>query len=396
MNEENFPTNQAKSGSPGQSPIRLFLKAPEIEVSSQPPSRLARLMGLHLYSNVLLTKKVRTEMNFAARLLLLVGTFEWFLWTLLFNGIYSSDIFNRRSPELPFAALTGLLFGFAVFWFERQMLTSSEKGWRFWAALGFRLCYIGAAALITSQTFELMLFKKPIQQRARQEAVRADAAKRYQEVFEAEKQAITPSDFVYTTTGPEEAALTTAKAELKKLEAERRKWNRQLANAQFEGDFATAEQLNRLLLDSQITLTALRERVFQAEENLRVQGLQRRDRAPARADRRGDGIRRLLRAVGVRGPRLRHPPRRAGRRNRLAVACGHSPVADDRHPRAALSPLRQRAEAGAGVPIRRAGHAGDLRVRGGSLSYRADRLARDELHVRLGLAGLAGRRHARA
>ena len=165
MNEERFSATQPKGGPSSPTPLRLFLKSSQAEVSSQPPSRLARLMGLHLYSNVLLTKKVRTEMNFAAGLLLLVSLFEWLLWTLLFNGIYSSDIYNLGITSV-LAALTALFFGFAVFWFERQMLTSSEKGWKPRAAMGSRFLYICIAALITSQTFELMLFHKPIQERA--------------------------------------------------------------------------------------------------------------------------------------------------------------------------------------------------------------------------------------
>src|SRR3954468_11528589 len=120
MNEEHGTPTLPKSGPTGLAPLRLFLKSHKAEVSSQPPSRLARLMGLHLYSNVLLTKKVRTEMNFAAGLLLLVSLFEWLLWTLLFNGIYSSNIYNLGGPEPIFAAFTALFFGFAVFWFERQ------------------------------------------------------------------------------------------------------------------------------------------------------------------------------------------------------------------------------------------------------------------------------------
>jgi Domain of unknown function (DUF4407) len=271
MNEEHVPPTPPKGEATGQRPLRLFLKSPKAEVSSQPPSWLARRMGLHLYSNVLLTKKVRTEMNFAAGLLLLVSVFEWLLWTLLFNGIYNSDIFNLGLTTIP-AALTGLFFGFAVFWFERQMLTSSGRGWLPRFAMFCRFVYIVVAALITSQTFELMLFQKPIQARAREEAVRANAAKHYQEVIEAEKQASNPSDYVYVTTGPESDALKMAQAELKKLESDRRWWSLQAARAQYDGNLARAAQLNRLLLDSAPTLTALREKVQRAEQSLIDQG----------------------------------------------------------------------------------------------------------------------------
>jgi hypothetical protein len=263
MNEEDSPR--------AQPPVQLFFKSREPEIPSQPPSWLARKMGLPLYSNVLLTKKVRTEMNFAAGLLLLVGVFEWLLWMLLFNGIYSSDIFHLGFATL-FAALTAVFFGVAVFWFERQMLTSSEKGWRLWLAMGFRVIYIFIAALITSQTFELMLFQKPIQERAREEGIRGSAAKHYLDVLEAEANALNAPSLVQKTTTIEGTNLSAVRKERQREENSRNHLQTQLATAQDEGDTLRINKYNRLLLESQSRLDVLRERERDAEKALENRG----------------------------------------------------------------------------------------------------------------------------
>ena len=269
MSSENVPHIQPRSGASGRPPVRVFLRrSPKAEVSSLPPSWLARKMGLHLYSNVLLTQKVRTEMNFAAGLLLLVSLFEWLLWTLLFNGIYSSNIYNLDVTTI-LAALTALFFGFAVFWFERQMLTSSEKGRRFWAALGLRLVYITVAAVITSQTFELMLFQKPILERAREEAIRGAAAKHYLEVLDAEAAAGQASTLVQLTATFEEKQLAAVRAERQKEERQRNYLQTQLAAARTEGDAVKASKFDGLLAESKDRLDRLLENERRAEEALR-------------------------------------------------------------------------------------------------------------------------------
>jgi hypothetical protein len=269
MDGEHTASARSRDSASGQPPLRLFLRSSKVEVSSKPPSWLARLMGLHLYSNVLLTKKVRTEMNFAAGLLLLVSVFEWILWTLLFNGIYSSDIFNLRNPELLFAALTGLFFGFAVFWFERQMLTSSEKGWRLCAAFLCRLGYVATAALITSQTFELMLFQKPILERAREEAIRAAAAKHYIEVLDAQAAANQTSTLVPLSAAFEEKNLSTVRTERRNEEHRRNYLQARLGVARAEGDLVRIGQYNSLLTESRDRLDRLLEEERIAEEALR-------------------------------------------------------------------------------------------------------------------------------
>jgi hypothetical protein len=225
-------------------------------------------MGLHLYSNVLLTKKVRTEMNFAAGLLLLVSLFEWLLWTLLFNGIYSSDIYNLGFTTI-LAALTAIFFGFAVFWFERQMLTSGKRGRKTRVAMACRFAYICIAALITSQTFELMLFHKPIYERAREEAIREAAAKHYREVLDAKADADQASTLVQITADFETKNLEAARTERQKEEKHRNYLQARLAATRTAGDAIRANQFSGLLDESRDRLDRLLEKEREAEGALR-------------------------------------------------------------------------------------------------------------------------------
>ena len=239
--------------------MRLFLKSSEAPIATRPPSWLARRMGLHLYSDVLLGTRVRTEMNFAAGLLLLVAIFEWLLWTLLFNGIYSADIYSRDPRKWLYAALTATFFGFAVFWFERQMLTSGEGGWKQKVAMLVRLVYIVIAAAITSQTFELMLFRKPILEQAHEEQIRENAAHYYRRVADAKSAAKEPAAASELTTEAEEKLLKRATAERQTEDSRHRRLAGALAAAIHDEDAVRIAQYRELLRASAARLVALTE-----------------------------------------------------------------------------------------------------------------------------------------
>ena len=108
-------------------------------------------------------ERARIELNFAAGLLLLICLFEVFLWTFLFNAIYNRDVFYLGS-RVAFAILSAGFFGFAVFWFERQILTfddqSKDRTSKLRWAMVVRLLYILGAAYVTSKPFELMLYPR--------------------------------------------------------------------------------------------------------------------------------------------------------------------------------------------------------------------------------------------
>ncbi|HEX4495987.1 MAG TPA: DUF4407 domain-containing protein [Thermoanaerobaculia bacterium] len=160
---------------PERPEIKFFLTIPQTDAPKRLPSRLARKMGLHLYSEVLLGKSARTEMNFAAFILLIVSLFELSAWFFLFNTIFNSDLVKFGLPTIP-AVLMAALFGSAVFWFERQFLTTDEdQRKRAWGAAVIRVAFILTAAFITAQPLELLFFRVPVQKRVHEEGIREEA-----------------------------------------------------------------------------------------------------------------------------------------------------------------------------------------------------------------------------
>jgi len=256
-------------------PVRLFMKVPEAQVMPKPPSCMARAMGLHLYSDALLARKVRIEMNFAAGLLLLVSLFEWLLWMLLFNGLYNSSL-SAVNYKTVLAALTATFFGVAVFWFERQMLTSNERGLRLFLAMAFRAAYILVSAYITSQTFELIIFKVPIQERIHEEGIREAAAQHYREVSEAEDlvRKLESGDprqvagIIQMTSDVEQAQLKDVQNQIKAAEGRRRRQLEQIGVARVDGDWSRVASLNGSIKATDDLLTKLGDRETGAGEDL--------------------------------------------------------------------------------------------------------------------------------
>jgi uncharacterized protein DUF4407 len=160
---------------PPSTPLNLYLALPQVDVPKRPPSWLARLLGLDLYSHVLLSKSARTEMNFAAAILVVVSSFEFIAWFFLFNAIFNSDLVKIGLPTIP-AVLMATLFAAAVFWFERQFLTTDEdQRNRAWGAAVVRVIFILTAAFITAQPLELLFFRVPVQKRIHEEGIREEA-----------------------------------------------------------------------------------------------------------------------------------------------------------------------------------------------------------------------------
>lgn len=158
--------------------LNLFLKMPYSDEPKRSPGRLASLLGLHVYSETLLTKRVRIEMNFAAFILLIVSAFELLAWSFLFNAIFNSDILYFGWKTIP-AVLVAALFASAVLWFERQFLTNDESQRRqALRAAAIRLIFIFAAGITTAQPLELLFFRKPVQKRIHEEGIRKEVVER--------------------------------------------------------------------------------------------------------------------------------------------------------------------------------------------------------------------------
>lgn len=167
--------NSEQEPPPERPEVKFFLTLPQTDEPKRLPIRLARMMGLHLYSEVLLGKSARTEMNFAALILMVVSLFEFIAWFFLFNTIFNSDLVKLGLPTIP-AVLMAALFGSAVFWFERQFLTTDEdQRRRAWGAAVIRVAFILTAAFITAQPLELLFFRVPIQKRIHEEGIREEA-----------------------------------------------------------------------------------------------------------------------------------------------------------------------------------------------------------------------------
>jgi hypothetical protein len=170
---------------PESANINLYVRMPDRKVSRQPPSPLAQLLGLHLYSDVILDKSTRTEMSFAAIIIAVVSIFEFLAWGFLFNAIFNSDVLRIGWGTIP-AVLIAFLFASAIFWFERQFLTydESQRGRRTRIAALVRGIFILTSAFITAQPVELLFFRIPIEKRIHQEGIREQAAAKLSAVEE--------------------------------------------------------------------------------------------------------------------------------------------------------------------------------------------------------------------
>ncbi|HVR09302.1 MAG TPA: DUF4407 domain-containing protein [Thermoanaerobaculia bacterium] len=158
--------------------LHLHLRVPPPTEPRPQPGWLARGLGLHLYSEALLGKRARIEMNFAAVVLLIVTLFELLAWSFLFNAIFNSDIYYLGWGTVP-AVLVAMLFAAAVFWFERQFLVHDEvRKLQAMRAARVRVAFIVAAALVTAQPLELFFFRRPVERRVHEEGIREEAVRR--------------------------------------------------------------------------------------------------------------------------------------------------------------------------------------------------------------------------
>lgn len=226
---------------PGAPDVRLFLRVPPPAGPGRAPSRLARILGLDLYSGVLLGKRARTEMSFAAMLLLLVAAFELLAWSFTFNALWNGDVLYVGRGSIV-AALVGALFASAVLWFERQFLVADEPPERRRAAAVARLLFVLFAAFINAQSLELLVFRTPIDQRAHEEQLRAKAAVDLAEVERQEQADAAEAKNVHDRLAAEADALKI------RLDEERERLNTARVNAAAAAETLTGarDELGRL------------------------------------------------------------------------------------------------------------------------------------------------------
>lgn len=149
------------------------------------PGRLARLVGLELYSGALLTRKVRVELTVLAALLLGIFFFEFGAWSFFFNGIFVGDMFRLHPVGTASALLFALLFAGVIFFFEWQMITAdtrrlSPKDKK--NAQRIRVVAILVAGFIVAHAVDILAFAKPVAKVLHLEAVRDEVFRLDQEL----------------------------------------------------------------------------------------------------------------------------------------------------------------------------------------------------------------------
>src|ERR1039457_6816471 len=176
-------TTGVNSQEPYQGPSRIFLAPTRSRVLGKTLGRLVQWYGLDVYGTAQLTQRPKFDMYGVAAILTVIFLFDLGAWSLLFNMILHAGIMeNTKSTFL--AVLAGLIFASATLIYERQFMTadtSSATGLKrrlfIWLAIFLRLSVLGAAALVTSQPMELLVFDGAIADRIHEESVWMEALK---------------------------------------------------------------------------------------------------------------------------------------------------------------------------------------------------------------------------
>lgn len=206
----------------------VYIREDKKESSRQPLFGLARLFGMDVYGDNFLTEKARKEMGYAALLILIVTIFDFLAWSLLFNALLHPTSTHPFAFDwitlfgsLPLASL----FSGAVFIYERQFFTTDvhdRKKLRLAVAIFLRLAVIGAAAVVTAQPIELLVFSGPIKKRVHEESIRSECARLYGKLQEQKKKK--PYAILKLANQSSEASdLREAKQERKKLLVEQQR-----------------------------------------------------------------------------------------------------------------------------------------------------------------------------
>lgn len=134
---------------------------------------LATLLGLDKWGPHLLTTPGVNRLKVAAAALVIVTTYEWIAWSVLFNVIVNGAPF-ALGWTTPLALAFGALFAAGVLLFEQGILTSD-------ASVSQRVAYVARMVLIVLSAFatavplELLVFNEEISHRLKEEGLREEA-----------------------------------------------------------------------------------------------------------------------------------------------------------------------------------------------------------------------------
>jgi hypothetical protein len=150
-----------------------------------------KAFGLDSYETNLLTRRAGNTMKAFAVLLVVNFVFDLAAWWLLFNAVFSGGrgIFDLDWHSMA-AMVFSLLISSAIFIYEQQFMTAdiSNRKSRFATPVMLRVGVIVAAAFITTQPVELMLFRGPIERRIHEESIRLEAITRLKDWQDALKK----------------------------------------------------------------------------------------------------------------------------------------------------------------------------------------------------------------
>lgn len=166
---------------PTPTPMTVVVKTARRPAETGPLVRLVQLFGLDVYSTSLLGRRTRRDLMSFAVLLGVTFLFDFTLWTMLFNAVFSRGLMTASWRTVP-AALLGLAIAAAVIVYERQFVTADVvdgSRWRRGSAIGVRLIVVALSAYATAQPLELLAFGTAIHARAHEEGVRREAAARH-------------------------------------------------------------------------------------------------------------------------------------------------------------------------------------------------------------------------
>jgi hypothetical protein len=207
---------------------------------------LERLVTLDSWGHTLFSTRVQDGMALAYLILGVIFVFELLAWSLLFNFVFYGGKFGAGWLTLPAIGL-GLLWGLGIFAIDKSVITAdlTRPGFGKWWGFFGRALLVAASALLTAQPIHQLFFKSQIEERIKDETLRAEAVAqndRYQrERAELEKNnALAPV--------PEEARRQRREAEAQKDQADNDVRQAEQAVIRREGEFqgALAERDQRL------------------------------------------------------------------------------------------------------------------------------------------------------
>lgn len=180
---DNKPTNKAKEK---KYPPIILRRNRKRELRNF-LEKFADLIGLLPYGTSNLLEQARGYLQAASILMLMIFTFDFLAWGVLFNLIFHQGKFEISNlgfiaAFLAFLLATSILiFEITIFTADFSKLKENMKQLGFWKAvklngyvsssLGIRIVIVLISALITAQPLHILVFDGPISKRAKEEQV---------------------------------------------------------------------------------------------------------------------------------------------------------------------------------------------------------------------------------